>query len=117
MDIDRDPKNPDMYTIRHDDKEYTVTAPNVTFLGEFLLEPDTNTLGDDVRISTPLISEIITNLISKYFQVFPIKSSLKTRKKSPRIITYHPSIRTDMVTDPQTTAPLTVTPVLPDEMK
>ena len=51
MDIDKDPENPDLYTIRHEEKEYTVTAPNVTFLGEFLLEPDTSRdgFGDDVR--------------------------------------------------------------------
>ena len=67
MDIDRDTENPDMFTIRHDDKEHSVTAPNVTFLGEFLLEPDTGRdgFGDDVRYLRSFIfscSNIITLL-------------------------------------------------------
>jgi len=41
MDIDKHPDNgSDRYTIRYNDGEFSVTSPNITFLGEFLLEPD-----------------------------------------------------------------------------
>ena len=50
MDIDKDPGNPDRYIVRYEGNTYSVTAPNVTFLGEFLLEPDSSMdgCGDDV---------------------------------------------------------------------
>ena len=53
MDIEYDQNSPsdNMYIVRYDDMEYHTPAPNITFLGEFLLEPDRDMDGpggDDV---------------------------------------------------------------------
>lgn len=59
MDIDKDHQNEstdDTYTVRHDDREHHINGTNLTFLGEFLLEPDVSRegFGDGVSIFLPI---------------------------------------------------------------